>query len=323
MGREIVRQLVASGRYAVHSLDLFIPPKEKQIAGVTSFIQADITSKEDVLKALEGIDVIFHVAGVLPYSVRCTAQVMERVNLEGTKNIVTACRECGVKRLVFASSCSVILSKDSRGSRERIDEFFPLPKIPLNAYVRTKGLAEMVVREANDANGLRTCALRLGSIVGGKDSYTTRALMRSSVITLGKGDYVLPWVTLESAAKVHLLAEQHLEKRTLNVKTNVFNVISDNIKYKYLCSFFSLENTGKDAVVVNMLLCKLLASINETVFLVTDWAPLGEKVVRMGLDFLIPFSLSTEYTEKELGWVEEEPWQVIMRKVIADYKATE
>ena len=103
LGREIASQLIAGSRYRVHSLD---PPKEKMIAGVASYIQADITKPDDMRKALEGVEAVFHVAALTPFSIKNTHEAMMRVNVEGTRNVVDACIANGVKRLIHTSSMS-------------------------------------------------------------------------------------------------------------------------------------------------------------------------------------------------------------------------
>ena len=187
------------------------------MAGVASYIQTDIANFSDVSCALQGMEVVFHTAGLIPFSILNTPEAMERVNLKGTKNIVKACKQCGIKRLIYTSSCSVTLSKDTKLHSENIDEFAPYPKVPLNEYIRTKGEAEMAVREANGENGLRTCALRLGPIVGGmNNNKVSKFMMEGNVNRIGRGDFPAAWVTLKSAAEVHLLAESATSQKKLH-----------------------------------------------------------------------------------------------------------
>ena len=112
------------------------------------------------------MEVVFHTASLIPVSILNTPEAMERVNVKGTKNVIQACQQCGIKRLIYTSTATVTLSKDPTLHTELIDESAPFPKDPLNAYVRTKGEAERAVRDANDEDGLHTCALRLGGILG-------------------------------------------------------------------------------------------------------------------------------------------------------------
>lgn len=323
LGTEIVSQLVADGRYAVHSLDLRIPPKEERILGVVSYIQCDITNKDDVAKALEGVEVVFHSAALLPFSIRNNLRAMKRVNVEGTRNVVEACEENGVKRLIYTSSCSVTMSKSRGYSKiEEIEESLPLPEDPLNAYVYTKGTAEMLVRKANSAIGLATCAIRLGGLMGGKKNPTMSEFVASPMRRLGKGDYPIAWTTVKSAAQVHLIADKHLSMKPVNSKTNVFNVISANINYRDLVTFCAKHNSDswKDPLVVPMWVGKLLANTNESVFWLTGRTPFDERLNSVTLDYFGPFKCSGKHTEKELDWAEQRPWEEIVKEVIKEYK---
>lgn len=266
------------------------------------------------------MDVVFHTAALLPFSIQNTSQDMEMVNIEGTRNIVAACKECGIKRLVYTSSSIVTLSKDPKVKYEEVEEFDPLPEAPLDVYVRTKGAAERIVIEASSEEGLRTCALRLGGLIGGRDNLMMSYMMSPTIFRIGRGEFTSPYTTLEAAAKVHLLADQCLSKKPLSAMKNVFNIVSAHSKYKDLTSFFSLENKGR-VCELPLFFCKLLAFINECFYVATGWAPLGNNVSTMTLGYSFSFTLSTKHTERELGWVDKRPWREIMKEIIADYNA--
>ncbi len=323
LGQEIVNQLIASGNYVVHSLDLFIPPPEKRTLGVVTYIQADVTNSEDILRALQGMDVVFHTANLLPTLIRNNAQAMQWVNVQGTKNVVKACIECNVKRLIYTSSCTICLSRDPAIKYEDVDEFFPLPTNPLNAYVATKGAAEVMVRNANgNESGLKTCSLRLGGLLGGTNNQTMRSLMSPEVRRIGDGNMVLAWTTTKAAAHVHILADKYLEKQPVcSESMNVFNVISMNTIYREINRFYSLENTGKEPRQVSIRLLSALGLINETVYSFSGVAPLGDALCLSIVDFFIPFSFSKKRTENELGWVENRHWEEVVRETIEEYRS--
>ena len=67
----------------------------------------DVTDYTSVLKALEGAETIFHLAGVIGYQ-KWQRSVMEQVNIGGTQNILKACKEKGIKDLVYLSSVVAI-----------------------------------------------------------------------------------------------------------------------------------------------------------------------------------------------------------------------
>ena len=317
LGREIIRQLIATNRYAVHCLDLFIPPKDKRIAGVVSYIQTDIVNFSDVSRAFQGMEVVFHTASMMPMSILNTSEAMERVNVKGTKNVIQACQQCGIKRLIYTSSTTVILNRGTNYTK-LLDESAPFPKEPLNAYVRTKGEAERAVRDANDEDGLRTCALRLGGILG-RDSYIMKSFMQNTPI-VGKGDFIFGWTSLTSAGEVHLLVEHYLAEKSVSSDTNVFNVISINSKYNEMKSCFSIQNTGKEPAQIPIWLCKALIFFNEISFWFAGLTPLGPEIHRAILEAMVSNPHSTERAEKELGWADKRPLKQIVSDCIAEYK---
>jgi sterol-4alpha-carboxylate 3-dehydrogenase (decarboxylating) len=86
-----------------------------------------------------------------------------RVNVDGTKTVIAAAIESGVRKLVFTSSAGVVFNgSDIINGDERL----PLPDVPMDAYNNSKAKAEAAVLEANGRNGLLTVALRPAGIFG-------------------------------------------------------------------------------------------------------------------------------------------------------------
>ena len=284
------------------------------------YIQADVTSHNHMERALDGMDVVFHTAALIPTTVRNTPQEMRRVNLEGTKVVLEACKKHAVKRLVYTSSITVVLDKDLHRNYEEVDDMFPLPKQPLNEYVRSKGEAEMLVREAHGENGLRTCALRLGTLINPNSMEVW--LIGNSIKQLGEGNWSMSYIVVDSAAELHILADRYLAKKPLTPQNNVFQAVSGAVNYREWMNFISSEDNGRKIVKIPVWLCKGLAFLNEAAFKLTGSAPFGEKTASMTLDFLVSCTASMERTERELGWAEKRPWQEVMRLLIAEYRYT-
>lgn len=262
---------------------------------------------------MKGMELVFHTASLIPTCIRHTPKAMDEVNMGGTINIVNACKQCDVKRLLYTSSCAVMFGNDRSVKYEDVDEFVPFPEFPLNDYVRTKGKAELLVRQAYNETGLRTCALRLTGLIAEKKDPIMRALINFLV---GPGDFLMSWTTLQAAAEVHILSAEHLKKNSLSPSTNIFNVVSKNVTYKDMNEFFCIGYNGKSSGSVPIWLCKMMAIINEFFFGLTGWPPLGDDLGLMVMEFITPYTLSTKYTEQELGWAEKRPWKVVMDETI-------
>ncbi len=113
----------------------------------------DVREKTSLRDAFTDVDTVFHLAGVIhPKRIR----EFYHVNFEGTRNVVEACVERGVQRLIFVSSDAAgghNLARD----RPLTEEDTPLPR---GDYGMSKLLAERLVNQAYLDYGLETTILR-------------------------------------------------------------------------------------------------------------------------------------------------------------------
>lgn len=70
----------------------------------------DVQDIESLKKAFEGEEIVFHLAGLIDIG-NGNKKLMYNVNVEGSKNVVQACKMTGVKRLVYTSSVHAIPEK--------------------------------------------------------------------------------------------------------------------------------------------------------------------------------------------------------------------
>ena len=205
LGLAIVRKLLARGD-SVRSLTRGNYP-ELATLGVES-VRGDVANLDDVLRAMEGRDVVFHVAAKAgiwgPY------QEYYQSNVEGTRHVLQACRTLGVRKLVHTSSPSVVF--DGR-DMEGVDESAPYPSHYETAYPETKAQAEREVLGANGA-GLSTAALRPHLIWGPGDNHLIPRLIARArtgrLRRIGKQDHLVDTIYVENAADAHLLAADRL-----------------------------------------------------------------------------------------------------------------
>lgn len=110
----------------------------------------DITDLESLQAATHGIDYVYHCAGKAYIGPKKAAE-LHAINVQGTKNVLTAAERNGVKRLVYTSSISAI---GITGTKQPADESQRWNLDKLNVpYYTTKHLAEEEVRKAAQ-NGL-------------------------------------------------------------------------------------------------------------------------------------------------------------------------
>jgi 2-alkyl-3-oxoalkanoate reductase len=169
-------------------------------------ITGDLRSPSEVRNACKGIDLVFHVAAKA--GVWGDYRAYYETNYLGTRNVIDACREQGIKRLVYTSSPSVIFNgKDMAG----VDESMSYPSRYHAPYPATKALAEQAVIAATDS-ALSTITLRPHLIWGPKDNHLVpRILSRARQLRIiGKGDNLVDTTYIDNAAAAHILAADQL-----------------------------------------------------------------------------------------------------------------
>lgn len=171
-----------------------------------------VQNRDDVFAAFTGrqpLDCVFHVAGKAGIWGRWTDYF--DVNVAGTQNVLDACREYLVPRLVYTSSPSVTFDgRDQCG----IDESVPYASRWLAHYPRSKALAEQAVLQASGKDGLVTCALRPHLIWGPGDQHLVPRLIerarRGQLRRVGDGANLIDTTYVDDAAEAHLLAAERL-----------------------------------------------------------------------------------------------------------------
>jgi len=124
---------------------------------------ADLADKSALTAACRGVDRVFHCAGHAHAFSSLTgddAAVHWRVNFEGTRNLVEAAGQSGVKRFIFLSSVKAMAEPGDSCA----DEDFPGQ--PETAYGQAKRAAEEVVIDAGRRFGMHVVNLRLAMVYG-------------------------------------------------------------------------------------------------------------------------------------------------------------
>jgi nucleoside-diphosphate-sugar epimerase len=205
LGGAIVRRLVARGD-SVRSVSRGDYPALSAL-GVEQ-VRGDLADPGAASRAVDGCEVVFHVAAKAgiwgPYA------EYHRSNVEGTRNVIAACRARGVRRLVFTSSPSVVF--DGR-DMEGVDESVPYPRHYEAAYPATKAEAERLVRAA-DGDELATVSLRPHIVWGPGDNHLVPRLLAKAragrLRRIGRKRNLIDSTYVDDAAEAHLLAADRL-----------------------------------------------------------------------------------------------------------------
>ncbi|KAG0674778.1 erg26, C-3 sterol dehydrogenase [Kluyveromyces marxianus] len=176
------------------------------------FHQGDLTSPADVRKAIETshAEIVVHSASPMHGN---SQEIYEKVNVKGTKNLLTVAKQCNVKAVVYTSSAGVIFNGQDI---HNADESWPIPEVPMDGYNETKAIAEEMVLQANDPeHDFLTIALRPAGIFGPGDRQLVPGLRQvaklgQSKFQIGDNNNLFDWTYAGNVADAHVLAAQKL-----------------------------------------------------------------------------------------------------------------
>jgi nucleoside-diphosphate-sugar epimerase len=101
-GQAVARHVAAAG-FDLRLADVVPPPPE--VLALGDFVRCDTRTPTDVLDAVAGVDAVIHLAAWhSAHRPPVSDSAIFAVNVDGTFNILEACRRSGVQALVFASS---------------------------------------------------------------------------------------------------------------------------------------------------------------------------------------------------------------------------
>jgi nucleoside-diphosphate-sugar epimerase len=149
-------------------------------AGIT-IVDATLDDSPRLREALADHDAVIHLAAA-QHEAEAAESHFHKVNVEGTRNLLTLAREAKVRRFVHGSTIGVY----GAAGESVLDEASPLA--PDNPYGRTKAEAETVVRALSE--GIEVAIVRISETYGPADMRLLklfRAIQRGRFITLGNG----------------------------------------------------------------------------------------------------------------------------------------
>ena len=157
VGSRLINRLVDSGR-RVKCLTLpQADTRDLSNLGVEVF-RGDVTKPETLSTAVEGVDVVFHCAGVIHPS---NPKIFHEVNTWGTRNLLDASVSAGVNCFIYVSSSSAASGYSSPKVQTEEDE----PE-PYRQYGESKLNAERYVKEVQESHGFRAVILRPSWLYG-------------------------------------------------------------------------------------------------------------------------------------------------------------
>ena len=207
LGGVLARQLREAGHEVNASIRDPRKASELQSLGVTLF-KGDVTDKESMRAAMQGVDGVYHVAGWYKIGAHDKSDG-ERVNIQGTRNVLELMKELRIPKGVYTST--VAINSDTHG--ELKDESYHFTGKHISEYDRTKAAAHEIAKQFI-ADGLPLVIAMPGGIYGPGDTSS----LRSTIIDFLQGKLpMMPaqggicWGHVDDTAYGHILA---MEKGT-------------------------------------------------------------------------------------------------------------
>lgn len=160
IGSQIQDALLARGDQVL-AIDDLSTGRREYLNRRAELYEADLAIDRGLADALTGVDVVFHTAALarVPRSIEQPLET-HAANVTGTLNLLKACADAGVRRVVYSSSSSVY------GDQPTLPLTEDMPPNPLNPYACQKYMGEIYCRNFVQVYGLETVCLRYFNVYG-------------------------------------------------------------------------------------------------------------------------------------------------------------
>jgi nucleoside-diphosphate-sugar epimerase len=244
IGSHIADALIDAGASEIVVLDDFTRGRRENLAtasatGRVRVIEWDVRRVEDVARAIEGVDVVFHQAAIRITHCAEDPRLAKDVLVDGTFNVLEAAVRAKVRKVVAASSASIY----------GLAEIFPTEEnhhayANRTIYGAAKLFNEGLLRSFNDMYGLNYVALRYFNVYGPRmdmfGAYTEVLIRWMEAIAAGQpptifgdGSDTMDFVHVHDIARANLLAAQSdATDAVFNVGTGVetsLNQLADRL----------------------------------------------------------------------------------------------
>lgn len=281
LGSSLVRQIAERGD---HARRLFRGDKTPQPAASEHIedFHGDVTSRADLQRAVEGVDVILHLAAQTSIYVADADPLADLdVNVRPMLGLLEACRaRGGCPTLILASTATLA------GISPRLPVVADAPDEPATTYELHKQSAERYLKHYCQKGIVRGCALRLANVFGpGPKSsrpdrgilngMVRRALAGETLKIYGSGEFLRDYIYVDEAARAFLCAADRaaaVNGRHFFLASGVGHTLADAVR---LVARLVGETTGKPVAVEHVPPPATLAPIENRNF-VADTEPLWQ-----------------------------------------------
>ena len=227
IGSHIVEEL-ARKSHEVVIIDNLFSGKLENIAPFLKkdnimFVEGSITDLPLLKTTFEGADGIFHEGAIasVPRSIANPVATNE-ANVTGTLNVLVAARDCGVRKVLFASSSSVY------GNTPTLPKQEDMTPHPLSPYAVSKLTGEQYLRVFSEVYSLKTVSLRYFNVFGPRQdpkseyaavipNFITRILKRESPLIHGDGGQTRDFSYVKDVVQANIRAMESDTQGVFNV----------------------------------------------------------------------------------------------------------
>lgn len=166
LGAHICRRFLAEG----HQVTALVRKGSdlSELDGIkVQFAYGDVTHKASLLESFKGHDHVIHAAGVVAYKKK-DRSLMEKVNVHGTENVVEACTEIGIEKLVHISSC-VAVGANFKPEPLTESSQYGIEDLNLGYYDTKRDAEKLVIAAAKEKKIWATC-VNPSTIYGAADA---------------------------------------------------------------------------------------------------------------------------------------------------------
>lgn len=184
---------------------------ETNLEARLTFVELDLLSDEGWAAALNGVDALVHTASPFPLVQPKNENELIRPAVDGTRRALKAAHEAGVKRIVLTSSIAAIYGGQPAGVELNEELWTDVAKSGVNAYTKSKTLAEQAAWELAATHGLELTTINPSVVLGAPLDRKFGSSISIVERLLNRKDPVLPqlifaYVDVKDVAHMHVAA---------------------------------------------------------------------------------------------------------------------